>query len=111
MNASPEPCCRGNRAIHFFEVDQAAGRIDEHRHSRQDALIAKRVIHPLDRGAMKDWIDGCGDPTKGKEVLDSLAGIEAKNEIERLRAENKAFAKAIVEGDEGFEADEWEQPF
>ncbi|MFZ1152922.1 MAG: hypothetical protein WAR76_24850 [Xanthobacteraceae bacterium] len=48
---------------------------------------------------------------KGKEVLDSLAGIEAKNEIERLRAENKTFAKAIVEGDEGFEADEWEQPF
>lgn len=40
-----------------------------------ETLIAKRVIHPLDRGAMKEWIDGCGDPAKGKEVLDTLAGM------------------------------------
>jgi hypothetical protein len=41
-----------------------------------ETLIAKRVIHPLDRSAMKDWIDGCGDPALGKEVLDTLAGLQ-----------------------------------
>lgn len=41
-----------------------------------ETLIAKRVIHPLDRGAMKEWIDGCGDPALGMEVLDTLAGLQ-----------------------------------
>lgn len=40
-----------------------------------ETLIAMRVIHPLDRGAIKDWIDGCPDPEKGKEVLASLASL------------------------------------
>ena len=34
-----------------------------------------RVTHPLDRQAMKKWIDGCDDPTKGEEVLTSLASM------------------------------------
>ncbi|MFL5327378.1 MAG: helicase HerA domain-containing protein [Gemmataceae bacterium] len=38
-----------------------------------ETLIAMRVIHKLDRDAMKDWIDGAGDPAKGTEVLNSLA--------------------------------------
>lgn len=43
--------------------------------SCHETLIAKRVIHPLDRDAIKDWIDGCDDRDKGKEVLNSLAGM------------------------------------
>jgi uncharacterized protein len=35
-----------------------------------------RVIHPLDRRAIEDWIDGCPDPDKGKEVLRSLASLK-----------------------------------
>jgi hypothetical protein len=38
-----------------------------------ETLIAMRVIHKLDRDAIKDWIDGAGNPAKGKEVLDTLA--------------------------------------
>lgn len=41
-----------------------------------ETLIAMRVIHKLDRDAIKDWIDGAGDPAKGKEVLDTLAGMK-----------------------------------
>lgn len=41
-----------------------------------ETLIAMRVIHKLDRDAIKDWIDGAGDSAKGKEVLDTLAGME-----------------------------------
>lgn len=40
-----------------------------------ETLIAMRVIHPLDRGAIKEWIDGCPDPEKGREVLNSLASM------------------------------------
>jgi uncharacterized protein len=40
-----------------------------------DTLIAMRVLAPQDRQAVKDWIDGAGDPEMGKKVLESLAGL------------------------------------
>lgn len=41
-----------------------------------ETLIGCRVIHKLDRDAIKDWIDGCADPDKGKEVMAQLAGMQ-----------------------------------
>jgi uncharacterized protein len=41
-----------------------------------DTLIAMRVIAPQDRQAVKDWIDGAGDPEQGRKVLDSLARLQ-----------------------------------
>jgi hypothetical protein len=41
-----------------------------------ETLIAMRVIHPLDRGAVKEWIDGAGDLQMGKDVLASLASMQ-----------------------------------
>lgn len=41
-----------------------------------ETLIAMRVIHKLDRDAVKDWIDGAGDAEKGKEVLNTLASMQ-----------------------------------
>jgi len=38
-----------------------------------ETLIACRVIHKLDRDAVKDWIDGCADAQKGRDVLQQLA--------------------------------------
>src|SRR5579862_90121 len=38
-----------------------------------ETLIAMRVIHAADRQALKDWIDGCGDPEKGKDMLNTVA--------------------------------------
>jgi hypothetical protein len=32
-------------------------------------------VHKADREAVKDWIDGNGDPEIGKEVLNSLASM------------------------------------
>lgn len=40
-----------------------------------ETLVAMRVIHKADRDAIKDWIDGNGDPELGKEVLNTLAGM------------------------------------
>lgn len=39
-----------------------------------ETLIAMRVLHPSDRGAVADWIKGCGNAS-GAEVLDSLANL------------------------------------
>ena len=44
-----------------------------------DTLVAMRVIAPQDRKAIQDWVDGCGDPAQGKEVMGSLASL-AKGE-------------------------------
>lgn len=41
-----------------------------------ETLVAMRVIHKADRDAVEDWIKGAGDPTLGKEVLNSLAGMQ-----------------------------------
>jgi uncharacterized protein len=40
-----------------------------------ETLVAMRVIHSADRKAIREWIDGCGDDTQGKQVLDGLAGL------------------------------------
>lgn len=41
-----------------------------------ETLIAMRVIHPSDRDAIAEWIESCGDPKLGKEVLGTLAQSE-----------------------------------
>lgn len=41
-----------------------------------DTLIAMRVMAPQDRAAIKEWVDGAGDPVQGKTVLDSLAQLQ-----------------------------------
>jgi hypothetical protein len=64
------------RGITLISASQRPQKVHKDFLSSNETLIAKRVIHPLDRGATKDWIDGCGDPLKGKEVLESLAGMK-----------------------------------
>lgn len=41
-----------------------------------ETLIACKVIHKLDRDAIKDWIDGCADPSLGREVIADLAQLK-----------------------------------
>lgn len=41
-----------------------------------ETLIAMRVLHASDREAYKDWIDGCGDPAAGKEMLATIANLK-----------------------------------
>lgn len=40
-----------------------------------ETLIAMRVLHPSDRGAVSDWIKGCGDGG-GDEVLNTLGQMQ-----------------------------------
>jgi hypothetical protein len=63
------------RGITLISASQRPQKVYKDYLTNHETLIAKRVIHPLDRGAIKDWIDGCGDPDKGREVLNSLANM------------------------------------
>lgn len=40
-----------------------------------ETLVAMGVNHPADRNAVKEWLDGAGDPEKSKLILNSLAGL------------------------------------
>lgn len=61
------------RGITIVAASQRPQKVHKDFVTSMETLIAMRVIHPRDREAMKDWIDGCADPAKGKEVLTSLA--------------------------------------
>jgi len=57
-------------------LSQRAAKVNKDSLTQCETLVAHRVIHPLDRKAVADWIDGCGDAAKSKEVLGSLAQLK-----------------------------------
>lgn len=63
------------KGITLFAASQRPQKVHKDFITCCETLIAMRVIHPLDRGAIKEWIDGCEDPANGKAVLASLAGM------------------------------------
>src|ERR1051325_4050354 len=62
--------------IRGFLITQRPAKLHKDSLTCADTLIAMRVIAPQDRQAIKDWIDGAGDPVQGKAVLDSLAQLK-----------------------------------
>jgi hypothetical protein len=64
------------KGITLLSASQRPQKVHKDYVTSHETLIAMRVIHPLDRAAIKDWIDGCPDQDKGKEVLRSLASLK-----------------------------------
>jgi uncharacterized protein len=64
------------KGIVLLSASQRPQKVHKDYLTSHETLIAKRVIHKLDRDADKDWIDACGDPEKGREVLATLAGLQ-----------------------------------
>lgn len=64
------------KGVTLISASQRPQKVHKDYVSSHETLIAMRVIHPLDRRAVKDWIDGCDDVERGKEVLASLAQME-----------------------------------
>lgn len=64
-----------SRGVRLMLITQRPAKLHKDSLTCCDTLIAMRMLAPQDRGAVKDWIDGCGDARKGKEVIDSLASI------------------------------------
>jgi hypothetical protein len=64
-----------SRGIRLTMLTQRPQKLHKDTLTSADTLIAMRVLAPQDRGAIKDWMDGCADAKAGKQVLDSLAGL------------------------------------
>jgi hypothetical protein len=62
--------------LHVLMASQRPQKVHKDMLTCAETLIAMRVVHPLDRNAMKEWIDGCGDADRGKMVLNSLAEMK-----------------------------------
>ena len=60
----------------FFIASQRPQKVHNDTLDNCETLIAMRVAHPAAREALKDWIDGNGDPATGKEVLATLAQLK-----------------------------------
>src|SRR3990167_10105328 len=65
-----------SRGIRLTMITQRPAKLHKDSLTCEDSVIAMRVLAPQDREALWDWIMGCGDKVQGKEVLDSLAGLQ-----------------------------------
>jgi hypothetical protein len=65
-----------SRGIRLAMITQRPQKLHKDTLTSADTLIAMRVLAPHDRDAVKAWIDGCGDPAQGKEVLATLANMQ-----------------------------------
>lgn len=65
-----------SRGFRLIGISQRPAKWHKDALTSCDTLAVLRLIAPQDRYAVQDWIDGCGDREKGKEVLDSLANLQ-----------------------------------
>lgn len=65
-----------SRGIRLAMITQRPQKLHKDTLTSADTLIAMRVLAPHDREAVEAWVDGCGDPKQGKEVLNSLANMQ-----------------------------------
>lgn len=73
-----ESLASGGRAIgiRLVLITQRPAKLHKDVLTSCSSLAAFRVVAPQDRDAIKEWVDGCGDPAKGREVIGSLAGLQ-----------------------------------
>lgn len=64
------------KGINIIAASQRPQKVHKDFLTSMETLVAMRVIHKLDRDAIKDWIDGCADPATGKEVIATLASMQ-----------------------------------
>jgi hypothetical protein len=66
----------GSQGIRIMAASQRPAKLHNDVASQCETLIAMRVMHPTDRKAVEEWIEGAGDAAKAKEVLSSLARLK-----------------------------------
>lgn len=64
------------KGITIYAASQRPQKVHKDFVTSCETLVACKVIHKLDRDAIKDWIDGCADAAKGKEVIADLAQLK-----------------------------------
>ncbi len=64
-----------SKGITIVGASQRPQKVSKNFITTCETLIACRLIHELDRNAVKSWIDGCADATLGRQVLGELASM------------------------------------
>lgn len=63
------------KGLNLLFASQRPQKVHNDSLTSAETLIAMRVLHPSDRGAVSDWIKGCGDGA-GDDVLNSLGQMD-----------------------------------
>jgi hypothetical protein len=61
--------------LRIVMLSQRPAKLHKDSLTQAETLVAMRVIHNLDRGAVEAWIKHVADSAQGKEILSSLAGM------------------------------------
>lgn len=64
------------KGIQIIMASQRPQKVAKDTLTCAETLVAMRVVHNLDRAAIKEWLDGAGDKEKSADVLNSLASME-----------------------------------
>ncbi len=64
------------KGLRLIVASQRPQKVHKDLLTSMETLVAMRVIHPLDRDAIKLWMDGCGDPKRTAEIMSTMAGFE-----------------------------------
>jgi hypothetical protein len=56
-------------------ISQRPAKLHKDSLTQAETLVAMRVIHPLDRGAVEEWIKDQADKEQGKEIVASLPSL------------------------------------
>ena len=65
------------KGFRVIAITQRPAALHKHVLSQADTLVALKLVAPQDRKAVEEWIKGQADSEAGREVLDSLAKLEA----------------------------------
>jgi hypothetical protein len=63
------------KGIQIIMASQRPQKVAKDTLTCAETLVAMRVVHNLDRAAIKEWMDGAGDKEKSDAVLKSLASM------------------------------------
>lgn len=65
-----------SRGLRVAMISQRASKLHKDSLTQASTLIAMRLMHPLDRGAVEDWVSDQADPGEGKKVIASLSHLK-----------------------------------
>ncbi len=61
--------------LRIMMITQRPAKLHKDSLSQVECMVALRLVDPRDRKAVKDWLDGAPDPSRGAEIMASLASL------------------------------------
>lgn len=61
--------------LRIMMITQRPAKLHKDSLSQVECMVALRLVDPRDRKAVEDWLDGAPDPSRGAEIMASLASL------------------------------------